>query len=103
MRGYTLLLCVIATAAAAQQPAQLRYIQGLRTASRGIAQLKDGVSRMASAGRDSVRLSQAARRLSGLCGAARGFLASGRARMQPTAYDDSTGLRARRLGAQIDT
>src|SRR2546422_2675852 len=124
MRGLALLFCVIAGSAAAQQPApplpesaraesvplyaaptpaQARYMQGLRTAGRGIAQLKDGVNRVTMSGRDSLRLRQAGRRLGGLCGAARGFMVTGRGRMQATAYQDSTALRARRLAAQVDT
>ena len=89
--------------AAVETPAQLHYRQGLRTVGRGIAQLKDGLDHVASAGRDSVRLRQAGQRLAGMCGAADGFLARGRARMAPTAYPDSTGIKARRLTAQIDS
>jgi hypothetical protein len=126
MRGFTLVLCLVATTAAAQErvptvpettraesappppPApptleQLRYLEGLRTAGRGIAQLKDAVSRVSGAHRDSLRLKQAARRLGGLCGTSHGFMTSGRAKMQPTAYQDSTGIKARRLSLQIDS
>jgi hypothetical protein len=84
-------------------PEQDRYLQGLRTAGRGIAQLKNAVYGVGNAGRDSARLRQAGRRLAGLCGAARGFLTGGRGRMDATAYEDSTRLKARRLNAQIDT
>src|ERR1700688_4890001 len=87
----------------AESPAQLHYRQGLRTVGRGIAQLKDGIEHVAGAGRDSIRLRQAGQRLARLCGAAQGFLARGRARMVPTAYEDSTGIKARRVAAQIDT
>jgi hypothetical protein len=124
MRGFTLVLCLLATAAAAQEPVptipestrvesvpppvpptleQLRYLQGLRTAGRGIAQLKDGVNRVSGSHRDPLRLKQTARRLAGLCGTARGFMTSGRAKMQATAYEDSTRLKARRLTLQIDS
>jgi hypothetical protein len=125
MRGLTLALCLVATTAAAQQPVpttpdsaraesipppvpptpeQVRYLQGLRTAGRGIAQLKDGVSRVTTAGRDTVRLKQAALRLAGLCNTARGFMTAGRAKMQASAYyEDSTRIKARRLTAQIDS
>ena len=131
MRCFTLLLCAVATVAEAQQPVasesvrvesvpppppppavppyatptpeQTRYMRGLSTAGRGINQLKDGVNRVANAGRDSLRMRRAGRLLSGLCGTARGFMVTGRGRMQPTAYQDSTALKAKRLGAQIDT
>ena len=82
---------------------QLRFQQGLRTAGRGVAQLRDGLQRVGNAGRDSLRLSQASRRLSGLCGAARLFLASGRSRMTLAAYGDSTRVIAHQLLAQVDT
>jgi len=124
MRGFTLVLCMLATVAAAQEPApnvrestrvesiptpapptkeQIRYLDGLRSAGRGIAQLKDAVNRVSSAQRDSPKRKQAARRLAGLCGTARGFMTSGRAKMQPTAYVDSTRTKARRLAVQIDS
>jgi hypothetical protein len=127
MRGFTLVVCLVASTAAAQEPVptfpettraesapppappapptleQLRYLEGLRTAGRGIAQLKDAVNRVSSTHRDSLRLKQAARRLAGLCGTSHGFLTSGRAKMQPTAYQDSTQIKARRLTLQIDS
>jgi hypothetical protein len=124
MRGFTLVLCLVATTAAAQEPVptirestraestpppvpptpvQLRYLEGLRTAGRGVAQLKDGLNRVSGYHRDSLRLKQAARRLGGLCGTARGFMTSGRGKMQATAYEDSTGVKARRLTLQIDS
>jgi hypothetical protein len=124
MRGFTLVLCLVATTAAAQQPVptvpesaraesisppapptleQQRYLHGLRTTSRGIAQLKDAVNRVTGAHHDAARLKQAARRLGGLCGTARGFMTSGRAKMQATAYEDSARVKARRLSAQVDS
>jgi hypothetical protein len=130
MRVLTLALWLVASSAAAQQPVsavpesarsesvlappqpppppppspeQLRYLDGLRTAGRGIAQLKDGVNRVANAGRDTTKLKLAGRRLGGLCGTARVFMTSGRGRMQANAYTDSTQLHARRLAIQIDT
>jgi hypothetical protein len=124
MRGIILVLCLVATPAAAQEPVppiresthaestpppvpatleQLRYLQGLRTAGRGIAQLKDAVSRVSDSHRDSLRRKQATRRLAGLCGTARGFMTSGRAKMQATAYEDSTRAKARRLSLQVDS
>ncbi|HUK22237.1 MAG TPA: hypothetical protein VLV45_11875 [Gemmatimonadales bacterium] len=86
-----------------ESPAQARYRQGLKTTGRGVAQLKDGIDHVASAGRDSVRLKQAGQRLAALCGAAQGFLIRGRGQMSPSAYADSTALKARKLNAQIDT
>jgi hypothetical protein len=80
-------------------------MNGLKAASRGIAQLKDGVERvirMQNVG-DTLRQRQAGRRLGGLCGAARGFMASGRAQMQATAYDPPTRTVARQLALQIDS
>lgn len=84
-------------------PAQSRYLNGLRTAGRGVAQLKDGVDRVMRSSQDTLRLRRAGSRLAGLCGAARGFMANGRAQMQPSAYEDSTRLRARVLAIQIDS
>lgn len=124
MRGLVVVLSLVATVAVAQQPApatpesarvestpvptvespaQAHYRQGLRTVGRGIAQLKDGIEHVSGAGRDSVRLRQAGHRLAGMCGAAQGFLARGRAKMTARAYEDSTGIKARKLAAQVDT
>ena len=124
MRGFSLVLCLIAATATAQEPVraipesthaestpppppptleQVRYIEGLRTAGRGVAQLKDAVKRVSSSHHDPARLKQAAQRLGGLCGTARGFMTSGRAKMQPTAYADSTRIKARRLSLQVDS
>ena len=124
MRSFSLVLCLVASTAAAQEPAhiapesthvesiplpvppteeQLRYLHGLRTAGRGVAQLKDGVTRVSGSHRDPQRLKQAARRLAGLCGTAHGFMTTGRAKMQANAYQDSTQLKARRLSLQVDS
>ncbi len=144
MRGFTLVLCLFATVAAAQQPVpplpdsmhpestppalppvppivdsarvestppppppptleQQQYIQGLRSVGRGVAQLTDAVKRVSSSHGDSVRLKQAAQRLAGLCGTARNFMSSGRPKMKPTAYADSTGIKAKRLTQQVDS
>jgi hypothetical protein len=72
---------------------------------RGVAQLKDGVDRVVrtQAGKDTVRQRRAAQRLGGLCGAARGFLMTGRAAMRPTVYDPPTRDAALRLSRQVDT
>lgn len=126
MRWFVGMLCLLTTAAPAQQPVlppgdsarvdtasppplptpeQARYMRGLRTASRGVAQLKGGVERVvrSQSGRDTVAQRQAGRRLVGLCSAASSFLANGRAQMRPTAYEDSTRIQARALVVQIDS
>lgn len=86
-------------------PAQSRYLQGLRTAGRGVAQIKAGIDRLvrAQAGRDTLQVRQAGRRLGGLCTAARGFLVSGRGGMDPAAYEAPTRGPARDLALQIDS
>ena len=83
--------------------AQVRYLEGLRTASRGIAQLKDGVDRVVRMQNDTIKRRQAGARLGGLCSAARGFMASGRAQMLPTAYDLPTRTPAKLLSVRIDS
>ena len=122
MRRFSLVLCFVATALGAQQPdtvrkdssrtdsspptpAQERYLDGLRTVGRGIAQLKDGIDRVVRAygAKDSVKLAQAGRRLGGLCGSARTFMSPGRGLMTATAYDDSVRTHAKKLGLQIDS
>jgi hypothetical protein len=86
-------------------PEQLRYTDGLRTVARGVAQLRDGIDRVARTqqGRDTLRQRQAGRRLGGLCTTARSFMSSGRPRMQPTAYTDSMRIVARQLVVRIDS
>src|SRR3989475_12871000 len=86
-----------------ETPEQKRFTQGLRTATRGIAQLKDGMSRVTRAGsRDSAAQRRAGRFLAGLCGSSRGFLKRGRPHMSPVVYEDSVQLRARRPVPQGD-
>jgi hypothetical protein len=122
MRRFSVVLCFVATTLGAQQPdtvrkdstradsspptpAQERYLDGLRTVGRGIAQLKDGIDRVARAyaSKDSVKLVQAGRRLGGLCGTAHAFMAPGRTQMSAVAYDDSVRTHAKKLGLQIDS
>jgi len=127
MRCLAMLLWVTATALGAQEPEpppdsarpvaesvstppppptleQKRFLAGLRTATRGIAQLKDGMSRVTRAGtRDSVVQRRAGRLLAGLCGSSRGFLKRGRPQMTPTVYEDSIQLKAKRLVTQVDS
>ena len=84
---------------------QLRYIEGLRTATRGVAQIRDGLNRVVrtqQAG-DSLTRRRAARRLGGLCGSARSFILSGRPKMQPTVYADSMRVLAKQLTTRLDS
>jgi hypothetical protein len=86
-------------------PAQQRFLQGLRTAGRGVAQIKDGIDRLnrAQGTHDSTQVVMATRRLGGMCTAARGFIVSGRGRMEPTAYAVPTRKPARELVLQLDS
>lgn len=86
-------------------PAQDRYVQGLRTAGRGVAQLKDGLSRLArmQSARDTLQARTAGKRLGGLCGAARGFIVNGRAQMEPTAYYPPNRKPAYVLAIRLDS
>ena len=83
---------------------QIRYMEGLKTVTRGVAQIRDGLSRVTRAQQaDSVTRRNAARRLGGLCGSARSFITSGRPKMQATAYQDSLQILAKLLTSQLDT
>jgi hypothetical protein len=84
---------------------QTRYLDGLKTVSRGVAQLKDGIDRVTrtQAGRDTVSRRRAAQRLGGLCSTARSFIATGRPKMQATAYEDSMRIAARQLAVRVDS
>lgn len=86
-------------------PEQARYLDGLRTVARGVAQLRDGIDRVARTqqGRDTVRQRQAGQRLGGLCSTARSFIATGRPKMQATAYEDSMRVAARQLAVRVDS
>jgi hypothetical protein len=92
-------------APAPPNPLQAKYLQGLRTASRGVAQIKDGVGRVVrtQTTNDTVQAHVAAKRLGALCGAARGFITSGRGQMEPTAYEAPTRKPARDLALQLDS
>jgi hypothetical protein len=133
MRALAVLCCVAATCLQAQQPPppqspqppptadsaraesartplppsadQQRFLSGLRTATRGIAQLKDGLNRVAraQAAGDSVSQRRAGRSFAGLCGSARTFMRRGRPSLKPTVYSDSVQLVARRLVSQLDS
>src|SRR5256884_9324777 len=86
-------------------PGRKRFVDGLRTATRGIAQLKDGLNRVTrtQSKSDSVSQRRAGRLLAGLCGSARAFMGRGRPYMKPAVYEDSTRLKARRLTTQMDS
>lgn len=93
------------TARPAPNPAQQRYLQGLRTTGRGVAQIKTGIDRLnrARGTGDSSQVKLAAKRLAAYCSAARGFIASGRGQMDPVAYELPTRKQARDLAVQIDS
>lgn len=86
-------------------PGQEKYLDGLKTAGRGVAQLKDGINQVARAANthDSTKLHQAGHRLGGLCGAARGFLVNGRSTMNANAFTDATRKSARDLAFRVDS
>ncbi len=127
MRCLAVLVCITTTVARAQQPTpppaesaraesvpappppptldQKRFLDGLRTATRGIAQLKDGLNRVArtQARSDSASQRRAGRFLAGVCGSARAFMARGRPYLKPAVYEDSSRVKARRLTSQMDS
>ncbi|PYP17491.1 MAG: hypothetical protein DMD54_07395 [Gemmatimonadetes bacterium] len=83
---------------------QTRYMEGLKTATRGIAQLRDGLNRVTRTQQaDSVTRLHAARRLGGLCTSARSFILSGRPKMAPAAYTDSLRILAKQLTTRLDS
>jgi hypothetical protein len=84
-------------------PDQQKYLEGLRTAGRGVAQLKDGINRVGRNRADTAQLRMAGQRLGGLCGSAGSFMRQGRARMSHAAYVDSARTLARRLNQQVDS
>jgi len=82
---------------------QIRYGEGLRTATRGVAQLRDGLNRVTrTQASDSLTRRRAARRLGGLCGSARSFIVSGRPKMQAAAYADSMRILAKQVATRLD-
>ena len=83
---------------------QIRYMEGLKTATRGIAQIRDGLNRVVrTQSADSATRTHAARRLGGLCGSGRSFISSGRPKMQATAYADSLRILAKQLTTRLDS
>ncbi|HEY6808829.1 MAG TPA: hypothetical protein VI160_08570 [Gemmatimonadales bacterium] len=85
--------------------AQERWMDGLRLAARGVAQLKTGVDkvRRSQAGRDTVRLRQTGRLFAGFCGTARGFMVNGRAKMSSKAFDPPQRDPTKDVAVQIDS
>jgi hypothetical protein len=83
---------------------QIKYMEGLKTATRGVAQIRDAVNRVVRTQQaDSLTRRRAARRLGGLCGTARSFIVSGRPKMQPAAYADSMRVLAKQLTMRLDS
>jgi len=83
---------------------QKKFLDGLRIATRGIAQLKDGVGRVTrTQGSSAAVARRAGRFLAGYCSSSRAFLKRGRPQMNPTVYDDTVRVKARRLVTQIDS
>jgi hypothetical protein len=83
---------------------QTRYMEGLKTATRGIAQVRDGLNRVVrTQSSDSLTRAHAAKRLGGLCGSGRSFIVSGRPKMQPAAYADSVRILAKQLTVRLDS
>src|SRR4051812_24522030 len=83
---------------------QTRYMEGLKTATRGIAQVRDGLNRVVrTQASDSSTRVHAAKRLGGLCGSGRSFIVSGRPKMQPAAYADSLRILAKQLTVRLDS
>jgi hypothetical protein len=83
---------------------QIQYMDGLKTVTRGVAQLHDALNRVSRTQQaDSATRHRAAKRLGGLCGTARSFIASGRPKMKPTAYSDSLRILAKQLTLRLDT
>ena len=83
---------------------QIRYMEGLKTVTRGVTQVREGLNRVSRAQQaDSLRRRRAARMLGGFCGTARSFIANGRPKMQATAYTDSLRILAKQLAARLDS
>jgi hypothetical protein len=83
-------------------PEQQKWMQGLRTAARGIGQIKSGIENVQRA--QGVHATKAGKLLAGYCGTARGFMRTGVARMPSTAYPagDSRTI-AKQVVIQIDS
>ena len=86
-------------------PEQAKWMQGLRTAARGIGQIKSGIERVqrAQGSADPAQLHSAGKLLAGYCGTARGFMRTGVTRMSATAYVGDGRTIAKQVVTQIDS
>lgn len=85
-------------------PEQIKWMEGLRTAARGIGQLKSGIENVQRAGASPTQLRRAGKLLAGFCGTGRGFMRTGVARMSSTAYPTGDNRKiARQVVIQIDS
>jgi hypothetical protein len=83
---------------------QIRYMEGLKTVTRGVTQVREGLNRVSRAQQaDSLRRRRAARMLGGFWGTARTFIVSGRPKMQASAYTDSLRVLAKQLTTRLDS
>lgn len=84
-------------------PEQTKWMQGLRTAARGIGQIKSGIERVQRA-HSPTDLHSAGKLLAGWCGTGRGFMRSGIAKMPSSAYPAPDDRKiARQVVIQIDS
>ncbi len=87
-------------------PEQQHWMQGLRTAARGIGQIKSGIEgvQRARGSASTVQIKRAGKLLAGYCGTARGFMRTGVAKMSSTAYPvgDNRSI-AKQVVTQIDS
>lgn len=84
-------------------PEQSKWMQGLRTAARGIGQIKSGIERVQRA-HSTLELHSAGKLLAGWCGTGRGFMRTGIAKMPATAYPEPDNRKiARQVVIQIDS
>ncbi|HEX4632788.1 MAG TPA: hypothetical protein VH163_03085 [Gemmatimonadales bacterium] len=82
---------------------QQKWMQGLRTAARGIGQIKSGIENVQRAGTSATQLKRAGKLLAGFCGTGRGFLRTGVAKMPSAAYEGDNKKIARQVIIQIDS
>ena len=83
---------------------QLKWMEGLRTAARGIGQLKSGIENVQRAETSPTQLKRAGKLLAGFCGTGRGFMHTGVARMSATAYPPGDNRKiAQQVVIQIDS
>ena len=84
-------------------PEQQKWMQGLRTAARGIGQIKSGIESVQRAGTSTKELRHAGKLLAGFCGTGRGFMRAGVAKMPSAAYEGDNRKIARQVVIQIDS